>query len=547
LAQPHLELEVAQQLLSRLDCPRALTVSILLRYGQYDDIVTLRAIPGDYLTADSFFRAYQSTRLLQKSEWLPTSFDKEAVALEAFWAAEKSCRSTNELLRSINAGTADFAYPHVSQAIKLAKRKIRSMLKGFSPVGFLDFCGFGPGADMSTVGGFTSAYNKLSEPGTVTREASLFLDFLASNSALCTAGFQWDLRTRSVDTVRVPGNKVTFVPKDCKTKRTIAVEPRWNVFFQKGMGVWLRRILLANGLDLNDQSLNQACALQGSRFGDIATLDLQSASDSVSYELIRLLLPEEWVDVLARLRSPSFFLDGKWHRAEKWSSMGNGYTFELESLVFYALCWGVVGTHCSVYGDDLAVPTSSVPEIVDVLTACGFILNSKKSYSSGPFRESCGSDYFNGFLVTPIYWKDKLHAEGTLRLVNQVSVLARRFGDGRSRDRRFRRVWSDLVYRLPPHFRRRGPASIATCVHSPIGEWARRARWGWDGWEVDVFVPISQKFRYKDYTTAVLSQWFQPSSDGYTIRDRTRLAVKTVFIPSSGLNSKDFVDVGEWE
>lgn len=546
MAQPIFELETAQQLLARLDCPRALTVSIMLKYQCYDDIVALRANPSDFECADSFFRAYQATRLLQKSEWLPTSFDKEAVALLSFWEAEKSCKSTNELFTAVSSGAAEFANPRVAQRLIAARRKVKDMLRGFSPVGFLDLCGFGPGVDMSTVGGFTSAYNKLSSTGTVTRGASLFLDFVVSNSALCTAGFQWNTVTRSLLCERVHGNRVTFVPKDCKTKRTIAVEPRWNAYLQKGMGLWLRKILRSNGVNLDDQSINQHRAAYGSIHGSLATLDLQSASDSVSYELIRYLLPEVWVDVLDRLRSPYFLLKGKWYRAEKWSSMGNGYTFELESLVFYSLLWSVCGPEGTVYGDDLVVPSNAASEIVELLRVCGFSLNMKKSYTAGPFRESCGSDYFNGVLCTPIYWKDKLHAEGTLRLVNQISVLARRLRNDRSRDRRFRRVWADLVHRLPENYRHKGPPSVGTCVHTPLGEWGRRARWGWDGWEVKLPVAVPSRFRYLEYAPAILSQWYQPSSDGYIIRDRTRLSFKTIFFPLGGLIPMVLRDVGPW-
>lgn len=544
--KPDLELHVAEQLLTRLDCPRALTVALMLRHKCFDDIVALKVAPEDHLDADSFFRAYQATRLLQKSEWLPTTFDKRAVALESFWAAEKSCKLINEKFRSMRDGHDVNVSDRVLLLLKTARRKVHAMLKDYSPFGFLDNCGFGPGSDMSTEGGFTSAYNKLSNAGTVTREASLFIDFIVSNSSLCKLGFQWDLTTRSIVSERVPGNRVTFVPKDCKTKRTIAVEPRWNAFLQKGMGSWLRRILRSQGVNLDDQSINQTRACYGSIHDTLATIDLQSASDSISYELIRYLLPEKWVAVLERLRSPMFLLDKEWHKAEKWSSMGNGYTFELESLVFYALCWSVGGADCTVYGDDLVVPSDAASEVVELLTFCGFTVNSKKSYFHGPFRESCGSDYFRGHFVTPIYWKPKLHDEGTLRLVNQISVLARRLRADRSRDRRFQRVWRDLVHRLPKHYRQKGPPAVSTCVHSPIGEWARRARFGWDGWEVTVPVHVAVKHTFRDYEPAIASQWFQPNSHGYAIRDKTRLTFTTIFFPSGGLIPMVLRDVGPW-
>jgi hypothetical protein len=519
----------------------------MLRYKDYDGVVALKAVPEDYLDADSFFRAYQATRLLQKSEWLPTTFDKEALALVAFHAAERSCAQTNELFKAWKTGNLSLTTPGVSQLLKAAKRKISSILRGVSPYEFMDLCGFGPGADMSTRSGLTAAYNKLLTAGSVTRGASKYLDFMLQNSAMCTLGFSWDIGTRSLDCARSYGNRVAFVPKDCKIRRTIKVEPRWNAFLQKGMGSLMRRQLRRAGVNLDDQSINQHRACYGSIHGTLATLDLQSASDSVSYELVHYLLPAKWVEVLEALRCPMYLLKGRWHKAEKWSSMGNGYTFELESLIFYALCWSVCGAECSVYGDDLVVPTSAASEVVELLRVCGFTVNSSKSHTTGPFRESCGSDYYNGVFVTPIYWKEPLHAEGTLRLVNQISVLACRFRGDRTRDRRFRRVHTDLVNRLPQHYRRKGPPTETLCVHSPHGEWAVRARWGWDGWELKKF-PVRQpiKLPYRDYPAAVLAQHFQPSTGGYSVRDRTRIVYKDIFVPAGGLIPWEFRDVGHW-
>lgn len=525
--------EIAQQILCAIDTPRSLTISLMLKYEAYDDILKLRTTPENYLGSGSFRKDYAATRLLQKSKWLPTTIDRKAVALEKFYESEKSCKETNELIRSIFVrGQASFARPDLSALISRARSKITKVLSRFSPYDFLDHCGFGPGADFSTTRGFTSAYNKLDSHGSVTREASRWLDFLAQNSALGRL-FQWEIATRSILCDRVSGNKVAFVPKDCKTDRTIAIEPRWNVFFQKGMGLVLRRALRYSGIDLDDQSINQGLAKAGSLTGYYATMDLQSASDTVSYELVKLLLPSDWVTVLDSLRSKCYFLNGKWHPSEKWSSMGNGYTFELESLLFFALAWSVAGDETSVYGDDIVIPSRHYSEVAELLSLCGFKVNQEKSFSEGPFRESCGGDYYLGDLVTPIYWKDPLNDKGTLRLVNQISVLAQRFSNGVNRHRKFRRVWHDLVRRVTPDFKLYGPPMIASAIHAPQGLWKVKPKIdGWDG--VHIIVPLvkPQRFRFRNYDAAVLSQFFSPSSDGYTIRDRARVRKGTVFVPT---------------
>jgi hypothetical protein len=92
---------------------------------------------------------------------------------------------------------------------------------------------------------------------------------------------------------------------------------------------------------------------------------------------------------------------------EKFSSMGNGYTFALETLIFWALGKAVNsltgGVVLSVYGDDIICSDCSAALLMEVLQWCGFVLNRDKSFVTGPFRESCGADWHTGTRVTPQY------------------------------------------------------------------------------------------------------------------------------------------------
>jgi hypothetical protein len=90
--------------------------------------------------------------------------------------------------------------------------------------------------------------------------------------------------------------------------------------------------------------------------------------------------------------------------------MGNGYTFELESLIFWAICQQVCCPNINereisvcVYGDDLIVPSIHYEALVERLAQAGFTPNMKKSFSSGPYRESCGKHYYLGADITPFY------------------------------------------------------------------------------------------------------------------------------------------------
>lgn len=216
-------------------------------------------------------------------------------------------------------------------------------------------------------------------------------------------------------------NRVEFVPKNWKTYRGIACEPRGNLPLQLAFDTYVKRKLRFVGINLGSQSRNQRLAKEGSITGDLATIDLSMASDTLSRNTVKLLLPEEWYDYLDDVRSPRYQLpqdlaadfglqknSGSYH---KFSSMGNGATFALETLIFAAACHAVGSRRFSVYGDDIIVESHLSAPLTEFLGYLGFSVNLDKSFSEGPFRESCGFDYYNGIDVTPFYlrsWSERV-------------------------------------------------------------------------------------------------------------------------------------------
>nr|WKV33278.1 MAG: RNA-dependent RNA polymerase [Riboviria sp.] len=136
----------------------------------------------------------------------------------------------------------------------------------------------------------------------------------------------------------VNGSSFFTVPKNTLIDRVACKEPDINMFLQKGAGFLIRERLRSFGINLNDQSRNQRLAKLGSHNGSLATLDLSSASDSISSGLVSTFLPPCWHSFLFEVRSPIVEIDGEEHWCEMFSSMGNGFTFELESLLFFAFC-----------------------------------------------------------------------------------------------------------------------------------------------------------------------------------------------------------------
>lgn len=209
----------------------------------------------------------------------------------------------------------------------------------------------------------------------------------------------------------VKGNILFTVPKTALIDRVSCKEPDYNIFAQKAAGDFIRgRLRRKAKIDLNDQSVNRNLAREGSKTGLLATIDLSSASDSLTTGLVSLLLPHEWFKLLDALRCDKTFINGASHSNAMFSSMGNGFTFELESLIFWALAHTIRGVtraygKISVFGDDIIVPTSCAGALIQFLFWVGFRTNVKKTFVRGPFKESCGGHYYGGFDVTPFYMK----------------------------------------------------------------------------------------------------------------------------------------------
>jgi hypothetical protein len=131
------------------------------------------------------------------------------------------------------------------------------------------------------------------------------------------------------------------------------------------------------------------------------------------------------------VRSRFGSLEGHQFFYEKFSSMGNGFTFELESLIFLSLARScckklrIDERQVSVYGDDVIIPIEAFDLFTEICKIYGFSVNRQKSYSSGDFRESCGSHYFGGKDCKPYYLKGVVEGELQVYLAaNSISRLA---------------------------------------------------------------------------------------------------------------------------
>lgn len=393
----------------------------------------------DYSIEASAFAVKQARQALayfSKLERLEIGIDKRAVALSKFLEAEEHCKLTNRLLKARRRGEFNLL-PRVDSVIHTAQRKIQRVLGSLPPLSDFKFR-FGPGATRGVRKAESSIRGKIAETLQCSEDlvpmASAILHELPRLIELHTTDYEVTRVSMSVtphgDTIidewcnldiQVVDSKVTFQEKNAKTYRAACTEAGLNVIVQLGVGDYIATRLAAFGIDIRDQTVNQRRALEGSLTNGLATIDLSSASDMISTELIYELLPLDWAAFLARSRSSFAILpDGTRIRQEKFSSMGNGYTFPLETLIFWALAASCCNEDCdaTVYGDDIIVPVGAYDLLIESLVALGFVPNSRKSFKTGPFRESCGKDYFSGFDVRPVYSKDWVSARSLFVLHN---------------------------------------------------------------------------------------------------------------------------------
>lgn len=249
--------------------------------------------------------------------------------------------------------------------------------------------------------------------------------------------FRWKLE-RVVKIVH--GSRFATVPKNNDNERPINIEPFGNLLVQKRIGDGIREVLKGQNLDLDNTALLHRALIRDSKY---ATIDLKDASDSVSVALCQFLLPHWFFSSL--MNSRSYMLlghDGDYHTLRKISSMGNGFTFELMTMILYALCQ-CLDADSSVFGDDIIINKTAATHVIELLEEVGFKVNLQKSFIDGPFRESCGANYHDDFGYIKsydFYWPENIH--DCIVVFNKVADLSEIYPS-------FERLRSSLITHIP--------------------------------------------------------------------------------------------------
>lgn len=241
----------------------------------------------------------------------------------------------------------------------------------------------------------------------------------------------------------VEGSTLSTVRKNDSTDRTICTEASLNMFWQLGLGEILNETLAKHYgyCPRRQPERNRRHACAGSLGKGRSTIDLRSASDTIATAFVQHVMRSDWFAVISDLRAEKTKVDGRYVTLSMVSSMGNGFTFPLQtylfSLAIKCLC-KVLGvqwrryddprTSFGVFGDDIIVPDSLFDTSIRLLSSLGFMPNEDKSFGSGPFRESCGADYFLGHNVRGVYIRKLSSREDAFSAVNRLNLWSARSG-----------------------------------------------------------------------------------------------------------------------
>lgn len=424
--------------------------------GEWAELQRLRTkSPSDYPTAQSYYDDALVVDLLRKCKLPGDSGRCYDAAVDTFKLCEAQNASTNARLRRFinDAGPFSGRDMEVRDFIKKWRVNVYKVL-GRLPLRLDPL--FSQGATLSDKGTCTTIPDKMSSEPTVYRQSLTIAQHMVDKTILeRTASQNWSI---------VRANRFFTVPKDTEKDRGCCVEASLNISAQLAVGKELRRrynkryeVNLAD-MQILHRKLAEASSRKGSAL-QLSTIDLSNASDTVARRLVELILPPDWFDLLNSLRATHTSVDGTEYYLEKFSSMGNGFTFELETIVFRTLCETVGSNCCYVYGDDIIVDTSVFDGVIAALRFFGFTPNEKKTFSEGPFRESCGGDFFDGQPVRAAFITELPdEPQHWVELANKLYRIDPTLS-------RFSAAWHYCLEQVPTDWRNFGPASLeGVCV-----------------------------------------------------------------------------------
>jgi hypothetical protein len=266
--------------------------------------------------------------------------------------------------------------------------------------------------------------------------------------------------------------RLICVPKTAKGPRLIAAEPAAHQWCQQLVLRFLfdqcKKNFGSSFIDFRDQNKSGDMVLAASLKRDLATVDLSDASDRLTCwtvericrtnpSLLRALHAARTRYIKDEISDVPNFLS-----LRKFASQGTATTFPVMSLVMLCIALGStlgkkervtwpkireLRTKVRVFGDDIIIPTYGYGRLVRAMELLQLKVNVAKSYADGHFRESCGTDGYMGYDVTPVK-PETLVADSPASCQAVVDTINNLFNKG---------LWNASLsaeYLLPPQIRK---------------------------------------------------------------------------------------------
>lgn len=237
----------------------------------------------------------------------------------------------------------------------------------------------------------------------------------------------------------VRGARLTTVPKNNQTDRVIECECWLNMLVQRTISGSLRKIVK----DFYEIDLVTSQDLHGRLISDLSntTIDLKNASNSnwnavVGWMLEGTLLHKH----LQQSRCGLVSYKDEWYRMNMLSPNGNGFTFEVMTLMLLSI-GRELDSFCHVYGDDIIIDADVAPCFIETVEYMGYKINRSKTFLTGSFRESCGSFYCEGYITS----YDLHYAEDivdAIILTNKIGIM------GNTTESALAKTWLNLHHEL---------------------------------------------------------------------------------------------------
>lgn len=358
----------------------------------------------------------------------------------------------------------------------------------------------------------------------------------------------------------VRGNRWSTVPKNNLKDRSICLEPLCNMLVQRAVGLGLRRCLLDNtGIDLDHLADEHRNRISDSK---VATIDLSDCSDAIGMRLTKYLLPTRIFNKICACRSDmTLGPDDNYYVINKVSSMGNGFTFDLMTLILTALTRSFDSTS-TVFGDDIICQNQVARDVVSNLQLAGFVVNSDKTNIESSYRESCGAHFIDehGYVTSfDFKWITSMHE--LISTMNKVAILSQIYGEPYESLRA--RIWSCVpqsllgatVNRLtvnkgrPPSYQldsyvRYGPVTMVPPSRFKLKLIRRKLRYLHKNGEISIAVAYKDKLLppRRSLDSSEWDMFFQHIHNTYLSRKVPRKVIKSSLVARVGEEQIDFVD-----